>query len=88
MNTCDHFTCGELIGMDHPLIMVWTQSRIHASPVAKADAPTVEAQPAIKQRMQSLFAQLALAPIDSMRSAKRTCSTPETAKVAKPIPHC
>jgi hypothetical protein len=65
MSIYDHYTGGGLIGMDHPLFMVRTQSRIDAGWAADAGVPLADALRTIRARMQELFGDVPLALIDA-----------------------
>ena len=65
MNTFDHYTDGEPIGMDHPLFMARMQTRIDASRAADEGVPLGEALRKIRSRMQALFGDIPLALVDT-----------------------
>ena len=65
MNTFDHYTDGEPIGMDHPLFMARMQTRIDAGWAAEQGVPLEEALRSIRARMQELFGDIPLALVDT-----------------------
>ena len=65
MSIYDHYTDGELIGMEHPLFMVRTQSKIDAGWAADEGVPLADALPTIRARMQQLFGDVPSALVDT-----------------------
>ena len=65
MSIYAHYTGGELIGMDHPLFMVRTQSRMDAGWAADDGVPLADALRTIRARMQQLFGDVPLALVDT-----------------------
>jgi len=65
VNIFDHYTNGEPIGMDHPLFMVRTQSRIDAGWAAQEGVPLADALRTIRARMQALFGDVPIALVDA-----------------------
>ena len=65
MSIYDYYTDAEIIGMDHPLFMVRTQSRIDAAWAADTGISLADALRTIRARMAGIFGEVPLALIDT-----------------------